>query len=97
MKHKKIVISINASWNIVNFRRGLIAGLQRSGYDVVALAPPDRYSERFEALGVDYVPIEIDKRSSLAIRPSPTSTARSPLMRWASRSSTTSPASAPRS
>jgi glycosyltransferase involved in cell wall biosynthesis len=62
MKHKKIVISINASWNIVNFRRGLIAGLQRSGYDVVALAPPDRYSERFEALGVDYVPIEIDKQ-----------------------------------
>lgn len=64
MHNKKIVISINASWNIVNFRKGLIAGLQQAGYEVVALAPPDRYSARFAELGVDYVPIEIDKQGS---------------------------------
>lgn len=62
MSPRTVVISINASWNIVNFRRGLIAGLQRAGFRVVALAPPDDYSGRFAGLGVDYVPIEIDKQ-----------------------------------
>ncbi|HEX8400915.1 MAG TPA: glycosyltransferase family 4 protein [Allosphingosinicella sp.] len=57
-----ILISINASWNIVNFRRGLIAGLQQQGFRVVALAPPDDHSARLRELGVDYHPIEIDKQ-----------------------------------
>ena len=62
MKQRIAVISINASWNIVNFRRGLIAGLQNHGFRVVALAPPDAYSARFAELGVDYVPIAMDKK-----------------------------------
>ena len=62
MSSRTAVISINASWNIVNFRRGLIAGLQREGFRVVALAPPDDYSDRFPGLGVDYVPIQMDKQ-----------------------------------
>jgi glycosyltransferase involved in cell wall biosynthesis len=62
MSRKSILISINASWNIVNFRQGLIRGLQAQGYRVVALAPPDAYSERFAALGVEYHPIEMDKK-----------------------------------
>ncbi|MDB5670716.1 MAG: glycosyltransferase family 1 protein [Alphaproteobacteria bacterium] len=62
MAQRTAIISINASWNIVNFRKGLIAGLQRHGFRVVALAPPDAYSERFAELGVDYVPIEMDKK-----------------------------------
>ena len=62
MKQRIAVISINASWNIVNFRRGLIAGLQSHGFRVVALAPPDAYSARFAELGVDYVPIAMDKK-----------------------------------
>ena len=44
MSRKKVVLSINASWNIVNFRLGLIRALQRQGYKVAALAPPDRHS-----------------------------------------------------
>lgn len=59
---KSVVISINASWNIINFRRGLIAALQLKGFRVVALAPPDEYSGRFRDLGVDHYPIEIDKQ-----------------------------------
>jgi glycosyltransferase involved in cell wall biosynthesis len=62
MSSRKIVISINASWNVVNFRRGLIRAVQQAGYDVVALAPPDEYSARFQELGVEYHPIEIDKQ-----------------------------------
>lgn len=62
MPQKTILISINASWNIINFRKGLIAALQGKGFRVVALAPRDAYSCRFDELGVEYVPIEMDKQ-----------------------------------
>ena len=62
MKQKTAVISINSSWNIVNFRRGLISALQQAGFRVVALAPPDKYSDRLAELGVEFRPIEIDKQ-----------------------------------
>jgi glycosyltransferase involved in cell wall biosynthesis len=57
-----IAISINASWNIINFRRGLIAGLQSAGYRVVAIAPTDAYSPQFAELGVEHVPIAMDNQ-----------------------------------
>lgn len=59
---KTVLISINASWNIVNFRAGLIRGLRGAGYRVVALAPPDAYSARLADLGVEYHPIAMDKQ-----------------------------------
>lgn len=59
-----VAISINASWNIVNFRLGLIRGLQAAGYRVVALTPPDRFAASFAALGIDHVPIPIDGRGT---------------------------------
>ncbi|HEX5184725.1 MAG TPA: glycosyltransferase family 4 protein [Allosphingosinicella sp.] len=58
----KIVISINAAWNIVNFRLGLIRALREAGHEVIALAPPDRHSARLQALGIPYVPIAMDKK-----------------------------------
>ena len=49
MLQKTILISINASWNIINFRSGLIRALQEAGYRVIALAPPDDWSSCFAA------------------------------------------------
>ncbi|MEA3063192.1 MAG: hypothetical protein QOJ94_2973 [Sphingomonadales bacterium] len=62
MKLPTLLISINASWNIVNFRAGLIRGLQEAGYRVVALAPRDPWSERLGELGVEFHPIEMDRK-----------------------------------
>jgi glycosyltransferase involved in cell wall biosynthesis len=62
MASKKIVISINAAWNILNFRLGLIKGLREAGHEVVALAPPDAASARLEALGIPFHPIAMDKK-----------------------------------
>jgi glycosyltransferase involved in cell wall biosynthesis len=59
---KTVVISINSSWNIANFRQGLVAGLMNAGYRVVALAPPDAHSDRLVELGLDFVPIEMDQQ-----------------------------------
>jgi glycosyltransferase involved in cell wall biosynthesis len=68
MKPKTIVLSINASWNILNFRMGLIRALQSAGHRVVALAPADAWSERLQAAGVDYRPIEIDRQGLSPVR-----------------------------
>jgi glycosyltransferase involved in cell wall biosynthesis len=62
MKPPTLVISINASWNIVNFRVGLIRGLRQAGYRVFALAPRDRWSDRLAELGVEFHPIEMDRK-----------------------------------
>lgn len=68
MPQKTVLISINAAWNIVNFRAGLIRGLQREGYRVVAVAPEDDYSGRLAGLGVEYHPIEMDKKGVSPLR-----------------------------
>lgn len=58
-----IAITVNASWNVVNFRRGLIAGLQHAGYRVAVLSPPDEFASQLAALGVEHVPIAMDQSS----------------------------------
>lgn len=62
MNEKTVVLSINASWNIFNFRLNLVRALQQRGFRVVALAPPDDYSARLQELGITYVPIPMDKK-----------------------------------
>lgn len=59
---KRIVISINASWNIVNFRMGLIRVLQARGHEVVALAPHDAWSDRLAAAGVEFHPLNMNQK-----------------------------------
>ena len=65
---KTVVISINASWNIVNFRSGLIAALRDRGWRVVALSPADAYSHRLVDLGAEHVPIAIDSSGLSPVR-----------------------------
>lgn len=68
MMSKTIVLSINTSWNIVNFRTGLIRRLQRDGYEVIAVAPVDSHSPRLAQLGVRHVPIAIDSKGLSPVR-----------------------------
>lgn len=58
----KVVIALNSAWNLVNFRAGLIKALVSAGYDVVAVAPPDKYSDNLKELGCRYVPIALDSK-----------------------------------
>jgi glycosyltransferase involved in cell wall biosynthesis len=59
-----VAVVINTSWNIYNFRLGLLKALQREGYRIVAIAPRDSYSERLEALGFEYHEIEIHNKGT---------------------------------
>ncbi|HZF94058.1 MAG TPA: glycosyltransferase family 4 protein [Allosphingosinicella sp.] len=60
MTGKIVAISINASWNIFNFRAGLIRALRAKGYDVVALSPADAYAPRLAELGARHVAVPMD-------------------------------------
>lgn len=60
MTGKTVAMAINASWNIFNFRAGLIRGLQEAGHSVVAMSPKDAYVPALVGLGVDHVPVAMD-------------------------------------
>ncbi|WP_198032254.1 MULTISPECIES: glycosyltransferase family 4 protein [unclassified Mesorhizobium] len=64
----KIIISINTSWNVVNFRKGLIEGLRSHGYDIVIAAPRDEYSSLISAMGCRYVELEMDNSGMSPLR-----------------------------
>ena len=61
---RKVVIALNTSWNLVNFRAGLIRALVAAGYEVVAVAPPDEYAGQLGALGCRYVPLPMDNKGT---------------------------------
>ena len=56
-----IVISANSTWNIVNFRRGLIEALASQGYRLTAIAPADEQSAVPTFLPCETVAIAIDR------------------------------------
>ncbi len=58
----KIAIVLNTSWNIYNFRKGLVESLQNHGHEVFAVAPEDRYTEKVQSLGCQYIPVRMDSR-----------------------------------
>ena len=65
---KLIVVSINSSWNIVNFRSGLIRELQAEGYSVAAISPVDAATPSLTDMGVLHLPIAMDNMGSSPAR-----------------------------
>lgn len=60
----KVVITINTAWNIYNFRRGLIKGLQNEGHEVIAVSPRDAYSPMVKSLGCKHYPIQLENKGT---------------------------------
>lgn len=61
---KKILITINTSWNIFNFRVGLLKALQKEGYKIVCISPYDEYSKKLEDLGFEYHDIKMNNKGT---------------------------------
>ena len=59
-KKQTVAIVLNTSWNIYNFRLGLLKALEKEGYRIVTIAPRDEYSQKLEALGYEYREIKIN-------------------------------------
>lgn len=56
----KVVIALNTAWNLLNFRAGLIRSLVDAGYEVVAVAPDDKYAASLNSLGCRFVPLHME-------------------------------------
>lgn len=54
-----ILMTVNAAWNIWNFRRPLVEALQADGHRVTVLAPPDDAVKDLERLGCRVRPLEM--------------------------------------
>jgi len=59
---KTIVISINTSWNLINFRKGLLFAIKKRGYKLIALAPVDKYTDEVKEYVDEFCEIKIDKK-----------------------------------
>jgi len=59
---RRVILGGNSSWNIVNFRSGLIRALREHGYDPVVVAPIDPVAEdRMRELGVERIVVAIER------------------------------------
>ncbi len=58
------MLSVNAAWNVVNFRAGLIRALADAGMEVVVVAPPDEAVPRLAALPCRYLALPMDKQGT---------------------------------
>jgi glycosyltransferase involved in cell wall biosynthesis len=54
-----VLITVNATWNVWNFRRPLVEALIAEGHEVTVLAPRDDTAARLEALGCRIRPLEM--------------------------------------
>lgn len=59
-----VLIYANSAWYIYNFRRDLICSILDAGYEVVALAPKDEYSERIGDLGCKFIHLPMDSKGT---------------------------------
>jgi len=62
--NKKIAIVINSSWNVFNFRSGLLKALQAEGYKIVVIAPNDDFSEKLKKMKFEYYNIDMNAKGT---------------------------------
>lgn len=60
---KRVAIVLNTSWNIFNFRLNLARYLKNNGYEVVLIAPYDKYSQKLQE-EFEYHQIKINNKGT---------------------------------
>lgn len=63
-----VLITINSSWNVLNFRKALVSALLADGHDVTILAPREPAAEELEVMGCRVVHLEMDRKGLSPIR-----------------------------
>lgn len=64
LRDKKIWILLNTSWNVVNFRLGLLRALKAQGASITVLTPKDAYTPLLQAEGFNWLDIEMDNQGN---------------------------------
>lgn len=60
----KIAVVLNTSWNIYNFRKGLISALMDKGNQVITIAPKDQFTYKLMDMGCRHIPVKMDSRGA---------------------------------
>ena len=60
--NKTVAIIYNASENAYKIKQKLIFLLKENNYDVIVIAPFDRYSDKFSELGVSYFRLDMNRK-----------------------------------
>ena len=64
----KVAIVLNTSWNIHNFRMGLVKAFQDRGMEVFAVAPYDQNTSDLIQAGCKYIKVTMDSRGANPIK-----------------------------
>ena len=64
----RIAVVLNTSWNIYNFRLGLVKSLLENGHEVYAVAPEDEYSKKLIEEGCIFEKVTMDSRGANPIK-----------------------------
>jgi len=64
----RIVITLNTSWNIYNFRMNFIETLLEQGHEVHTVAPADDFTHRLTAAGCIHHNVRLDSRGANPIK-----------------------------
>lgn len=54
-----VILTVNAAWNVWNFRLPVVRALLAEGHRVTVLAPPDETVPKLEALGCAFQPLQM--------------------------------------
>ena len=57
-----VLLSVNNSWNVLNFRANVVRRLQAEGFAVGVISPQDAHAGRLAELGVLHIPAAIDSK-----------------------------------
>ena len=64
VEEKRIGMVVNEAWNMYNFRGGLIKKLISEGYEVIVIAPTDKFDHKLRELGAYVVNVEINSKGT---------------------------------
>lgn len=64
----KVAISINTSWNILNFRSGIVKELIKNGHEVYTISPEDSSTKELKALGCQSHHITLENSGMNALK-----------------------------
>lgn len=56
----KTLFVLNSTWNLLNFRSGLIRALDSAGHEIVAVASQDEYAPQLKVFNCRFIPVQID-------------------------------------
>jgi glycosyltransferase involved in cell wall biosynthesis len=64
----KVAVVLNTSWNIYNFRKGLVQSFLDKGMEVYTIAPVDKYTVKLTEMGCRHVPVRMDSRGANPVK-----------------------------